>query len=61
MSLIVPFTLLVPIVGILSSVVVFDEPFQSWKCAACLLVLGGLCINILSTRYLNLKAAVKSA
>ncbi|MFA5959318.1 MAG: EamA family transporter [Tatlockia sp.] len=44
---VVPFTLLVPIVGVLSSVVWLGEPFQSWKVLACFLVLCGLLINLL--------------
>ncbi|CEK10784.1 EamA family transporter [Legionella hackeliae] len=54
-GMIVPFTLLVPLVGILSSVIVLGEPFQPWKLAAGLLVISGLCINILSTRLFNIK------
>jgi O-acetylserine/cysteine efflux transporter len=60
-NVIVPFTLLVPLVGIVSSVIVFDEPFQSWKCVACLLVISGLCINILSSRFFALKTVVNAA
>lgn len=54
-GMVAPFTLLVPIVAILSSVLVLDEPFQLWKLAAGLLVISGLCINILGTRYFTLK------
>lgn len=54
-SVVVPFTLLIPLVGIISSVLVFNEPFQLWKLIACLLVIGGLCINLFSTRLLRLK------
>ncbi len=43
---IVPFTLLVPIVGILSSVLILGEPLQNWKIFAGLLVIGGLCVNL---------------
>lgn len=50
-GLVAPFTLLVPIVAIVSSVLVLDEPFQLWKLAAGLLVVGGLCINILGARF----------
>lgn len=52
---VVPFTLLIPVVGLLSSVWFLGEPFQSWKLVAGLLVIGGLCINILSTRYFMIK------
>jgi O-acetylserine/cysteine efflux transporter len=52
-SVVVPFTLLVPIVAILSSVIFLHEPFQKWKLAAGLLVITGLCINFLAPRFLN--------
>jgi O-acetylserine/cysteine efflux transporter len=49
-GIVVPFTLLVPIVGILCSVIFFGEPLQFWKLLAGLLVIGGLCINLLGSR-----------
>ncbi|BCA96639.1 O-acetylserine/cysteine exporter [Legionella antarctica] len=55
-GMIVPFTLLVPVVGILSSMLLLGEPFQLWKLNACLLVISGLCINILSPRFFMAKA-----
>ncbi|QEY52778.1 EamA family transporter [Legionella longbeachae] len=51
-GVVAPFTLLVPIVAIVSSVVVLGEPFQLWKLAAGLLVIGGLCISILGSRLI---------
>ena len=51
MGTIVPFTLLVPVVGILSSVLIMKEPFESWKIFTSILVITGLYINIMSTRY----------
>lgn len=57
-SVIVPFTLLVPVVGIISSIVAFGEPFQLWKLIAGLLVISGLCINIISTRIFGLKVKI---
>jgi O-acetylserine/cysteine efflux transporter len=45
-STIAPFTLLVPIVAILSSAIVLDEPLFPWKIIAGLLVIAGLCINL---------------
>jgi O-acetylserine/cysteine efflux transporter len=60
-GMIVPFTLLVPLVGILSSVLLLGEPLQLWKLVACLLVISGLCINILSTRFFMAKAQPKLA
>ncbi|HAT6335242.1 TPA: EamA family transporter [Legionella pneumophila] len=49
-GMVVPFTLLVPVVGILSSVFILGEPFYLWKLVAGLLVISGLCINLLTTR-----------
>lgn len=50
-STIVPFTLLVPIIAILSSIIIFDEPFQDWKLISGLLVITGLCVNLLGPRF----------
>lgn len=50
-GIIVPFTLLVPVVGMMSSVLYLGEPFQMWKLVAGLFVICGLCINIISSRY----------
>lgn len=54
-AVVVPFTLLIPVVGLVSSVLFLGEPFQLWKLAAGLLVIGGLCINLISTRFLVAK------
>lgn len=54
-GMIVPFTLLIPVVGILSSVLILAEPFQLWKLVSGLLVISGLCINIISTRFFMAK------
>ena len=48
---IAPFTLLVPIVAIASSVLVMSEALQSWKIVAGILVIAGLCINLLGPRF----------
>ncbi len=50
-SVVAPFTLLVPVVAIMSSVIILGEPFYLWKLVAGLLVISGLCINILGTRF----------
>ena len=60
-GMIVPFTLLVPVVGMLSSILVLGESFQLWKLAAGLLVISGLCINILSTRFFMAKTLPETA
>lgn len=51
-SVVAPFTLLVPIVGIMSSVLILDEPFYRWKLTAGLFVIIGLGINIFGARYI---------
>lgn len=43
---IAPFSLLVPVVGILSAAWLVHEPLQWWKIAAGLLVLSGLALNL---------------
>lgn len=43
-----PFSLLVPIIAIGSSVLVLGEPLQTWKIIAAVLVITGLCINLLT-------------
>jgi O-acetylserine/cysteine efflux transporter len=46
-----PLTLLVPIVGMASAAWVLGEPLQSWKLLAALLVMAGLCINVLGPKW----------
>ncbi len=48
-----PFTLLVPIVGMVSSMLVFDEPLQSWKLIAAILVITGVFINLVGMRIIK--------
>lgn len=48
---VVPFTLLVPVFGMLSSALVFGEGFESWKMLAAALVIFGLCVNFLGPRF----------
>lgn len=55
LSTVAPFTLLVPIVAVLSSALVLGEPLQAWKIGAALLVIGGLCINFLGPRFFRKK------
>ncbi|MGZ3158260.1 MAG: EamA family transporter [Burkholderiaceae bacterium] len=50
---IAPFTLLVPVTGMLSAAIVLNEPLQWWKIAAGLLVLLGLACNLFGTRLMN--------
>ncbi len=55
-SVIVPFTLLVPVVGVMSAMVILGESFQFWKAAAGLLVILGLYINIFGARLFRASA-----
>jgi O-acetylserine/cysteine efflux transporter len=49
---IAPFTLLVPVAGMLSASLILDEPLQWWKITAGWLVLGGLALNQFGERLL---------
>lgn len=48
---IAPFTLLVPVVGMVMAAIILAEPLQWWKLAAGALVLGGLAFNQLGARW----------
>lgn len=53
-----PLTLLVPVFGMASSVVVLGEELQAWKVMAFFLVILGLCVNLFGARLLvGLKGA----
>ncbi|MCX7117556.1 MAG: EamA family transporter [Legionellales bacterium] len=54
-GMIVPFTLLVPIVGMLGSVFVLDEPLPLWKIISGVLVLSGLYIHLFCARFFKVK------
>jgi O-acetylserine/cysteine efflux transporter len=54
-SKVVPFTLLIPIFGILSSALILGEPLQSWKILAGMLVIGGLGVNLLGAQLFTRK------
>jgi O-acetylserine/cysteine efflux transporter len=49
-SVVAPFTLLVPIVGMSCAVWLLDEPVTWWKLAGAALVLAGLGLNLLTAR-----------
>ena len=53
---VVPFTLLVPVVGMLGSTIILGEEFQSWKLMSGLLVMSGLYINLAGSRWFKVKA-----
>ncbi len=50
-----PMALLVPIFGMGASSLFLGEPLQDWKLAAAGLVIGGLCLNLLTPRLLALR------
>lgn len=54
-SAIVPFTLLVPVFGMLSSAYFFNEKIEEWKLLAGFLVLLGLSLNLFGPRLLAKK------
>ncbi len=56
---IAPYTLLVPVTGMLSSALVLGEPLQWWKIAAGMLVLGGLALNQFGARFFPRTATAK--
>lgn len=60
-STIVPFSLLVPVAGVVSSVLILNEPFQLWKLNAGILVISGLCINLIGSRFFESKLEAKPA
>jgi len=49
-STVAPFGMLVPIVAMLSSALVLDEPLQNWKLLAGIFVISGLCVNLFGAR-----------
>ncbi len=49
-SMVVPFTLLVPVVGLLASSFVLDEGIQTWKLIAASFILFGLMIHLFGAR-----------
>ncbi len=54
-SVVVPFTLLVPVFSTISAALWLDEPVEKWALWAGLFVISGLYINIAGSRWLTLK------
>lgn len=48
-----PFTLLVPVVGLVTASLVLGERLGAWQWVGCLLVMAGLLVNMLATRWLR--------
>ncbi len=55
---IAPFTLLVPIFGMMSSVVLLGESLEAWKILSALLVISGLCFILLGPRLFSRQQAI---
>ena len=53
LSLLASFTILIPIVAMLSSILFLNEPLQPWKITAAILVLTGLGINLFAKKLLS--------
>lgn len=51
-STVAPFTLLVPVFGMLSSALLLGEGLPGWKLQAAALVIAGLALNLLGPRFL---------
>ena len=51
-AMVVPFTLLIPVVGFLSSAVFLDEALTVWKLVASFFVMAGLAFNLLENQLL---------
>ncbi len=56
-SIIAPFTLLVPIFGLISSALLLGEPLPAWKLEAAALVIAGLALNVFGPRLWSPKPA----
>lgn len=50
LTTVAPFTLLVPVIGMISSAFFLNEPIQTWKIISALLVSSGLVINFFGAR-----------
>ncbi len=59
-SQVVPFTLMIPVIGIISSILILGESFELWKLISGLLVITGLYINLLNSKFLRLKTTCLS-
>lgn len=55
LGVIAPFTLLVPIIGMMSSILIGGETLPSWKIFAGLLVVTGLLVNVLGSKIFTKK------
>lgn len=58
-SAVVPFTLLIPVVGFLSSAAFLGEDIASWKIWASLFIMGGLIFNLFEKKIAEIVKRVK--
>lgn len=54
-AMVAPFTLLVPVFGFIGSAVILNEALPSWKITAAILVVAGLCFNLLEGKFRTAK------
>lgn len=59
-STVVPFTLLIPVVGFLSSAMFLSEQLTDWKLWASFFIMGGLIFNLFEKKILNFMTDIKS-
>ncbi len=59
-STVVPFTLLIPVVGFLSSAMFLNEQLTDWKLWASLFIMGGLIFNLFEKKILSFMNNIKS-
>lgn len=58
-SIVVPFTLLVPVFGFMSSAIFLGEDLPSWKIAASFFIMGGLVFNLLEKQIWKLLSHIR--
>ena len=59
-SAVVPYTLLIPVVGFLSSAIFLNEHLTDWKLWASFFIMGGLIFNLFEKKILSLMNSIKS-
>jgi len=59
-SVVVPYTLLIPIVGFISSALFLNESLNSWKLWASLFIMGGLLFNLFEKQIGKLLTGLKN-
>lgn len=59
-SVIVPFTLLIPVVGFMGSALFLGEELSSWKFLASLFIMGGLVFNLFEQQILKVLGRIRN-